>query len=345
MKIIKPFALALTASFALTSCLDDDGSGTTPVEPTGNVDLYVTNHTNGNVTKLDLIRNSVTTYTNAAVDTEGIYYSEDDDSFTQVERSPAVQLSTFLDVNVDVDNTIDTSVSVTSSFSTDLTDGLTSPRDLAVNGNFYVVSDNAPVGGDDTKGRFFIYTRADDSFTLRNIVTVDFKVWGIEFVGNDLYAVVDTTNKLAKFTNFVGTNTTDATVAATSTVSIDGIVRTHGLAFDNGTMVLTDIGDAASDSDGAFNVITSFESAFTSAGDEGTISAGEQTRVKGASTTLGNPVSVELYSESGLVLIAELANGGGKVLGFNQIPVTGGDMTPVLSYDLTGASSMYLYEN
>lgn len=344
MKLIKTTTLALFTGLAMTSCLEDDVAITEPVEDPKAVDLYVTNHNDGDVRKYDLVNNSITTYSNVSTDAEGIYYDPSDDSFVQAERSPNARLAAFLDVNADVMNSTNGTVSVTSSFGSGLTDGLTSPRDIAVDGNLYIVSDNSPVDGDNTKGRFFIYIRESGNMTLRNIVTVNFNVWGIELVDDDLYAVVDKTNKLAKFTNFLGANTTNATVEASKTIAIAGIVRTHGLAFDDGVMVLTDIGDAASATDGAFTIITGFEQKFDSVQDGEALSSASQTRVEGSLTFLGNPVSVELFSEAGLVLIAELANGEGRVLGFSRIQSSGGNMSPVINNNLTGASSLYLYE-
>lgn len=37
---------------------------------------------------------------------------------------------------------------------------------------------------------------------LKNTFDIDFAVWGIEFIGDDLFAVVDKTADLAVFTNF-----------------------------------------------------------------------------------------------------------------------------------------------
>ncbi|MDN3595504.1 hypothetical protein [Zunongwangia endophytica] len=337
-KIIKPIFMLLLGT-ALVSCSDDDdGLGEMPTNTSETAYLYATSH-NGSVTRYDLNSSEMTTYETSSDDTEGIYYDGNDDSFTIVSRSSTSlesyagieMLDTGIDLNVDLDISSDSE--------------LESPRDIAVNGMFYVVADNADVDGDDSTadGRFFIYTKTSSGFQLRNVVTVDFKVWGIEFVGDDLYAVVDTTNKLAILDDFVAMNTTDAEVSATKTVEIEGIIRTHGLDYDGGTMVMTDIGDAGSDDDGAFHVITNFDSKLSATMDGGMIELNDQMRVGGNNTNLGNPVNVSYDAASDMVFIAELANGGGKVLAFDEASTASGNKSPQINNTLSGASAVYYY--
>ena len=64
-----------------------------------------------------------------------------------------------------------------------------------------------------------------------------------------------------------------------------------------------------------------------------------QVRVAGSNTMLGNPVDVAYDSMTETVYIAEAANG--KILAFNNIS-SGGNLTPVLDYDLASASAVYL---
>jgi len=346
MKTLKLIALALVATSTIISCSDDDDSITTDdtVDPADRAELYVSNNSDGNITKYDVKDQGQVTsesFLTLSTDSEGIYYNANTDDVTQVSRS-MLQLNTYADISIS-----DSGVSIDASLSSSA--DLESPRDLAVSGNLYVVADNADVDGDPMTddGRFFIYTRTDSGFTLRNIVTVDFAVWGITFVGNDLYAVVDKTSDLAVFNNFLSTNTTDATVEASKRITIEGIARTHGIAFDGGTMILTDIGaatGAGSDTDGAFHVITDFQSKFDAVADAGTmVVAGNQVRVAGAGTFLGNPIAAAYDAETETVYIAERANSGGRVLAFTNIN-SGGDLTPVINNELSGASSLYLYK-
>ncbi|UAB85639.1 hypothetical protein INR75_06390 [Zunongwangia sp. SCSIO 43204] len=336
-KFIRPFFM-LAAGAMIVSCSDDDNMDRNPVMPSGTAHLYATSH-DGSVTRYDINNGETTSYETSSDDAEGIYYDGGDDSFTIVSRS-STSLESYagiggLQTGIDLDIDLDLSSS----------SDLESPRDVAVNGNIYVVADNADVDGDDTTpdGRFFVYTKTSSGFELRNIVTVDFKVWGIEFVGNDLYAVVDTTNMLAVFTNFSSNYMTDMEASASKTVEVEGIVRTHGLDYDGGTMVMTDIGDAGSDADGAFHVITNFDSKFNATMDGGMISVSDQMRVEGGNTNLGNPVNVVYDANYDAVFIAELANGGGRVLAFSEASTSSGNRSPQINNSLSGASAVYFY--
>ena len=334
---IKPIFM-LVAGTMIFSCSDDDGMGENPVRPSSTAHLYATSH-NGSVTRYDINTSETTTYQTSSDDAEGIYYDGDDDSFTIVSRS-STSLESYIGIDK-LETGVDLNIDIDLSSSSDLK----SPRDIAVNGNMYVVADNADVDGDDTTadGRFFIYTKTSSGFQLRNVVTVDFKVWGIEFIGDDLYAVVDTTNKLAVFTNFSSAYMTNMNVSATKTVEVEGIVRTHGLDYDGGTMVMTDIGDAASDSDGAFHVITNFDSKFNTTMDGGMISIDDQMRVSGGNTNLGNPVNLAYDANYDAVFIAEVANGGGRVLAFSEVSTLIGNRSPQINNSLSGASAVYFY--
>lgn len=339
MRKLKFLTTTLVLSIALISCSDDDDTNTTD-EPTADyqTQVFASNNSNGNVTMYDTSDpNNVSTKTflTLSTDAEGVYYDASTDQLTQASRT-FLQLNSYADIGISNDGI---TLNIAASGSADLV----SPRDIAVNGSVYVVSDNSDVDGDPTTadGRFFIYTKAGDQFTLRNTVTVNFAVWGIEFVGNNLYAVVDKTNEVALFTNFASENTTDATITATKRVAIEGIVRTHGLGFDDDTMILTDIGDAAVDSDGAFHIISDFETKFNAvANGETLVVANNQIRVAGSATFLGNPVSADFDSETNTVFIAERANGGGRVLTYTNADV-GGNITPTVNSELSGASAVY----
>ena len=330
--------LALTTIFCsiLVSCDDDNDGSQEPVSTY----LFASNNSNGNITNYDvsnLSSVSSKTFITTSTAADGIYYDEDNDLVVQASRS-TFNLEGFSNVSLAVDgNAI--SVGITG------TADMQSPREVAVNGNLYVVADSQDVDGNTATadGRFFIYTKNGNSFTLRNIITTNFKLWGMTFNGNDLYAVVDATGKLAVFTNFLS-NTTNATVAASKMITIEGIVRTHGIAYDTmtDTMVLTDIGDATNtQDDGGFHVIENFTSKFSSTADGGTLAVSQQTRVSGSSTLLGNPVDVAYDNTTETVYIVEAGNGGGRILAFNNIG-SGGNIAPVINNSLAAASSVYL---
>lgn len=343
MKNLKILTIGLIASLAFISCSDDDDSITTDdAVDEIRAELYVSNNSNGDITKYDVKDNeNVTseTFLTLSQDSEGIFYNSEEDAVTQASRS-LFQLNTYLDISM---ANIGALIDPAFSSSTDLE----SPRDLAVSGNLYVVSDNSDVDGDPATddGRFFVYTKDSSGFTLRNVISVDFAVWGITFVGNDLYAVVDNTSEVALFTNFLATTNT-STLEASKRVSIEGIVRTHGIAFDGNTMILTDIGAASgagSDSDGAFHVISSFESKFNAIENGGVLAVeGNQIRIEGSNTFLGNPIAAEYNAETNTVFIAERANAGGRVLAFTNFE-SGGNVSPSMDMMLSGASSLYYH--
>lgn len=340
--------------FTLTSCNNDDDTNTIVIEeptcsdgimngdetgvdcggscmpcematnPGRRADLYVTNNTDGNITKYSVSGDSIVTYTTTSTAAEGIYYDADADLLVQASRS-GLMLDAYAGTSTLGNATIN------ASFST-FTD-LNSPRELAVNGDYYVVADNG-------ENKFFVYYKAGNSFALYYTVEIPFPVWGIAFKGNDLYAVVDTTSDLAVFSDFI-VNAMDGIMNPSKRVTIEGIVRTHGLTYDgtNDVMIMTDIGAASNATDdGGFHVINDFSTKFDALSDGDVLPVGMQTRIAGASTLMGNPIDVAYDSETGAVYIAEVGNG--KILGFTNYG-DGGDISPSLEIDLATASSIY----
>jgi len=336
---IKLLALLFVGSFAF-SCSDDDGGTLIINPPSSTTVLYASNNANGNITSYDLTDPSditTTTLTTLSTAADGIYYDASSDAVVQASRSNN-NLEGYTDISTQEDGT---AIEVDIVGSADMT----SPREVAVNGNLYVVADNSDADGDlnTPDGRLFIYTKDGDAFSLRNVITTDFKLWGITFIGADLYAVVDATNELAVFTNFLS-NTDDTELSASKSIAIDGILRTHGLTYDAdlNTMIMTDIGDAGNgQDDGAFHVIPNFTTNFNNTADGETLALSEQIRVSGANTLLGNPVDVAFDSTTGTVFIAEAGNDGGRILAFSNIS-TGGNLTPSVNNSLPSASSVYL---
>lgn len=337
MKNLKmALGMILGTAVFLTSC-DDNEKDVTP----STVSIYTTNNSDGNINIYNVSGSSTTTTTLSTSSTaaDGAYF--DGSSVYQVSRSKNGIEGFDVMADVSVGGVLDVSASLTGS------NDMSSPRELAVNGNMYVVADNADADGNaDTKdGRLFIYQKSGNSFTLRNTITTDIKLWGITFVGNDLYAVVDTENKLAVYTNFLS-NMSSTSLSASKTVAFEGLVRTHGLTYDSmtGTMILTDIA-AASDpeSDGGIHVVNDFMSKFNSASDGGTIALSDQIRISGSNTKLGNPVDVAYDGQAGVIYIAEAGNGGGRILAFSNFG-SGGNLTPTMNESLAAASSVYLYK-
>ena len=351
--IFTKFSILTMLLVAFTACNNDDDNTVVVIEPTCNdgimngdetgvdcggscgpcevisnpgrrADLYVTNNTDGNIFKYSISGDSLVTYTTASTAAEGIHYDAESDLLVQASRS-GLMLDAYAGTSTLGNATIN------SSFST-FTD-LNSPRELAVSGDYYVVSDNG-------ENKFFVYYKAGNSFSLYYTIDIPFPVWGITFKGNDLYAVVDESSDLAVFSNFIA-NAMDGTMRPSKRVTIEGIVRTHGLTYNGSddVMIMTDRGAASNATDdGGFHVINDFSTKFDALSDGDVLPVDMQTRVAGSSTLMGNPIDVAYDSETGAIYIAEVGNG--KVLGFTDIG-DGGDLTPSFNMDLPTASSIY----
>lgn len=338
MKTFKTLALTCAIAIGLTSCSDNDNDTVAQLDTKI---LFTSNNADGNVNIYNVSSiNAVTksTLTTTATKADGIYYDGDEDLVVQASRT-TFGLEGYTGVSL---TSSSVSAIVTANISGSL--DMSNPRELAVNGNFYVVADSNDADGNDaTKdGTLFIYSKSGSNFTLRNTITTDIKLWGIVFIGNDLYAIADTTNELAVYSNFLN-NTTSTTLAPSKKIAVEGIVRTHGLTYDamTDTMILTDIGDAGSGTDGGFHVVENFTSKFSSTANGATLAVSQQTRVAGSNTVLGNPVDVAYDGATKTVFIAEAKNG--KILAFNNIS-SGGNLTPVYSADLASASAVYLHK-
>src|SRR5690606_31704063 len=117
---------------------------------------------------------------------------------------------------------------------------LQNPRDVVENGNYLIVSDGE-LGADE--GKYLIFERDEEGLTLRNTLTVEFDVWGMLMIGNDLYATIPNTGDVAVFKNFVATHTTDATIAPDKRITLGGMNNLRGIAADQGIFVFTDAGE------------------------------------------------------------------------------------------------------
>ena len=333
--LVSLFALTLT----FFSCSNDDetGGGEGNLPPTILATVYATSNTSKAIAVYNFTPNGIilSSLLTGSDDNEGVFYDDATDELSVVSRTQAT-VNTYSNVeNTESGNTLNLLLSSDSV--------LESPRDIAVKGDIYIVSDNADVDGDPNTedGRFFVFKRDASGFSLRNIVTVNYAVWGIQLIGNDLYTVVDKTADVAVLKNFISTYTTDVTATPDKQITIEGITRTHGITEDGGFVILTDIGDASNESDGGFQFINGFVTKFDATPNGGTLAfIGNQIRVSGALTELGNPVSVEYDSPSQTVFIAERANDGGKVLFYNEIGA-GGNLVPTISSEFPGASSLF----
>ncbi|WP_405398909.1 YncE family protein [Maribacter sp. Asnod2-G09] len=293
--------------------------------------LYATSTANGSVSVYDGSGVLVKTVATGSDATEGIYYNAMNDAIVQASRSGmALEYYGSFAAVTDLANIV-----------ADFAGGaeLASPREIAVFGNKVVVSSN-------TENKFYVYEYNGSSFSLLNTFDAGFDTWGITFMGNTLLAVVDSTSDLAVYNNFLTDFSADGAITPTKRITVDGIIRTHGIDYSEAddVLIMTDIGDAAdANTDGGFQVTQDFSTKLAAADNGGTLALSDQTRVAGSSTEMGNPIDVAYDHKTKTVFIAEIGNG--KVLAFSDALNASGNIAPAVSNDLMAAASIYLYNN
>lgn len=323
--------LTITA-VSFTSCEDDDDILGVDLNDDGT--LFISSNTSGLVSVLDT-RDSdnreIMTFTAEGMDSDGIYFDEANSLLYQVNRSDnnLVQYEDVLDDINDSESINRGLISAAGAFS--------NGRGLAVVGNtdFYVAQDGDDNDEDDMS-QIVLFTRNANALDRVATWNVPFNLWGIQADGTTLYAVVDNTDSVAVFTS-INDAADGTTVTADRFIKVDGIVRTHGLEYypEDDLMLLTDIGSAGSDTDGAIFVIKNFS---TLTGN--TISAANYTKISGPATLLGNPVDVAYDEDGERIYVAERANGGGRLLSFDLN--ASGDTAPKSNDLIPGISSLYL---
>ncbi|WP_157976022.1 hypothetical protein [Lewinella sp. IMCC34191] len=325
--------LLLTAvALAFTSCDDDDD----PIlggqyDDDGTV--FLSSNTSGMVGILDTKDTplEIETFMARGTDADGIYYDDDQGNIFQINRSS----STIVEYNDVIDDLDDPNgVDIESESSMDFDNG----RGLAYRNDMLVVANDND--SDSTMNAFYRYEiTGDEEISYVGMHPTNINLWGIQFFGTSLYAVVDNSDSIAIFDNFLD-NAAGDTVTPTRYIQVEGITRTHGLEYNNedDVMVLTDIGDAGSDSDGALIIIEDFA---TLSGN--VITEADYTRIAGASTMLGNPVDVDYDAEDDRIYVAEKANGGGQLLIFDMD--MSGDVAPAEMLPFPGISSLFFYRD
>ncbi len=255
----------------------------------------------------------------AAMDSDGVHYDKDNDVLYQVNRTDNV-------------------VNLYTNVSTNPTLAAVSSSDFG-NGRGIAVSDGKLVVADDDDNNFVVYDVTPTSITLDKIYNADINLWGIHIDGDRMIAIADNTGDVAIYDAFF--NQPAGAIIPTATVTIEGLVRTHGLDYDaaDDMLILTDVGEASSATDGALIVVRDFAVAAA----DGTVDASEQARAEGGASFLGNPVDVALDKQNKRIYVAERANGGGRLLGFNTPLLTGG-IAPFYNTLYAGAASVFIPE-
>jgi 6-phosphogluconolactonase (cycloisomerase 2 family) len=328
-KLTTLIILIFGVSFLSCGSGDDNGDLTTEFGA-----VFVSSNTTPVVGIYDFSSSSVSSvqFGLSSTDSDGIIYSSDSDELYIASRS-----NNRVEVYTNLKET-EASLNLNLAFSS--SQDFVNARKMASSGNKLVVSQDASDGNNQTNA-FYVYEVGGNAATLSNTYTTDIHLWDIQFSGNSLYAIQDNSDTLAVYNNFLSNS--DGLVSPSIKVQIEGIVRTHALYYSASTdiMFLSDIGDAASDSDGAIHVINNFSSKFSAAGNNGTISLSDQIVIEGSSTELGNPVGLAYDNEAQKIYVAERAVDGGKLLEFD-LPSTNGNASPTFSQNFAGSAAVYL---
>ena len=269
--------------------------------------VFVSSNTSGIVGAFDILNTGalqLTSFPSQGADADGIYYDEENDVLYQLNRSANV-INAYSNVANSIAN--GTTPPLTATSSSDFSNG----RELTFIGGKLIVAQDANAGNGN-QDKLLVYDASATSITFDRAYDVDIALWGIQGAGDDLFAIVDVSNRLAVFDDFLANPA--GMITPSREVEVEGLVRTHGLHYisDLDMMLLTDIGAASSDSDGAYLQIWNFSA--TSA--NGIINTNEQIRIGGPGSFLGNPVDIDYDETNGIVFVAERANGGGRLLGF-----------------------------
>lgn len=318
------------------SCDSNDSQNNAPAE----LNLVTSSNTSGKITYTNLLAAApmVKSFTVASLDSEGISYNSDTDAVTVVSRTNN-KLETYTGIRTEFTAGTD---NITLSLSSSTSD-FNNPRETAVfDDKIIVTQDQSTANG--MVNKLYLYQRTSAGFTLLKSFTTDFKLWGIHMDGNDLYAVADLTGDIVLFKNF--TANASGSIIATKRVTIAGLTRTHGITYSpaDDVMILTDVASATSSTDGGLVIIKNFSSVFSSTTNSGTIALGNQVRIYGPNSLLGNPVDVAYDNVTRNIYVAERLNAGGQVLTYSY-PVASGDATPVNVRAETGVTSIFVLRN
>jgi len=274
-------------------------------------------------------------FTLSGTDFDGAYFDNDSDELIVASRTNN-RLEAYDGVNTGLNGgstTLELAYFSTSDFD--------SPREIAVSGDKVIVTQDQSLANGNVS-KILVYQKSETSFTLLNEYTVDFKVWGIHIEGQSLYAVADLTSDIVVFNNFF--SNINGAITPTKRVTIEGLVRTHGLTYSSrdNVMILTDIGNAALDNDGAIIVINGFTDVLSSTANLGTIALSNQIKISGFNTHLGNPVDVSYDNVKENIYVAERLFSGGQVIAFSK-PKVSGNQEPKSFRTEAGVSSIFIY--
>jgi len=271
----------------------------------------------------------LSTFNAGGTDADGVFYSATDDILYQINRTEN-RIDAFQNANGALTSGLFPAVAYSSS--SDFSNG----RELAVRGSKMVVAQDAN-DNNGNENKFVVYDAGDGEINFDKEIISPINLWGIQFVGSALFAIEDNSANLVIFENFLANE--GGTVAVDQSITIENMIRTHGITIQDDMMILTDVGEASSPTDGAIVIVSNYSAAI----EDGMISADEQVRIEGEATFLGNPVDVALDLDNSVIYVAERANEGGRILGWSS-NADGGNTAPTYNRLFAGASAVF-YSN
>ena len=324
MKKLFLFACSL-ATFAFTSCesesidsnYSDSARKASQQQAKDGNSIYLSSNTSGVLGIYNMSDGSWKSLNVPYADADGVVYDANRDAVYQVNRTDK-SLVALSDISMTMDGDAITPTAMGPS-------NFMNGREATIYNNKVVVADDV------SPGKFYSYNVNEDNISDYRWHQTSIELWGIQVVGKDLWAIEDASNNLAYYKDFFKAKSGD--LDFTTNVAIEGLVRTHGLNYDASSdmMVLTDIGNAGSATDGGLIVIPNFSSVYMAAAKgSGMISMDDQIRVYGDMTELGNPVDVSISAQKGKIFVAERAQG--KFLIFD-IPTSDCNCAPAMSME------------
>lgn len=318
------------------SCSDDDDSNNGNGGNDDKLELFTLSNTSGSIgyTDLNATSPSARFFTIGSTDADGIYFDDDRNEVIVASRT-----NNRLEVYGNFRETLSGSATSLAMTASSTTGDFNNAREISVDGNRVVVVQDQNDANAMTN-KLVVYQRTTSGFTLEKSFTIPFKLWGIDIEDGNLYAVEDASSRIAVFNNIFSKPT--GNLSPDKKVTVEGLIRTHGIHYESNTMVLTDVGLATSDVDGGIVVIENFSSVFSSVANDGTISLANQKRIYGPNSTLGNPVDVAFDEDNKKIYIAERLNQNGRVLSFAYPTAAQSDATPLTARPEPGVTGIYL---
>lgn len=331
------FAAIAASSMAFVSCSDDDDSnGNNPSDP--DRELFASSNTSGMISYTDLTATSpmARMFGIGSLDVDGIYFDDDRNEIIVASRT-----NNRLEVYGNFREALTSTATTLEMTASSATGDFTNAREIAVDDNRVIVVQDQNEGNGN-QNKLIVYQRTSTGFTREKTFNIGFKLWGIDIEDGNLYAVEDLSNRVAVFNNIF--SKAEGTLTPDKVVGIEGLVRTHGINFsdDDNTLILTDVGDANSSTDGGIVIIENFSSVWNAAANGGTIALTNQKRIYGPNSLLGNPVDVAFDDDRNIIYVAERANGGGRILSYAYPTAAQSDANPIMNRTEAGATAVYL---